>query len=132
MAHPKTAERTLVTLVVVATPETESELAVMLCVLEGEGIDAFVQGYFMSALFPGPRVGSYNSRRVLVHSSDREAAMTALAVLQPPLPDRTRWPDKLRVIIETFPLFGWFVPGSRRRKPDAAVEGEAHSSQGDS
>ena len=113
------------TLVAVAQPETESELAVMLCVLEGEGIVAFVQGFWFGALRPGPRIGSFNSRRILVSISDRDAAEAARAVLIPPLPDRTRWPDKLRIVIEALFLFGWFVPGTRRKddgRADVASE----------
>jgi hypothetical protein len=109
-----------VTLVVVAEPETESELAVMLCVLEGECIEAFVQGGALAVLFPGPRISSCNARRILVNTSDREAAVSALEVLRPPLPDRMRLRDKLRIVVETFFLFGWFVPGTRQKREDSA------------
>lgn len=115
------------TLVAVAVPETESQLAVMLCVLEGEGIDAFVQGYYFGALKPGPRIGSYNARRILVSEDDRDAARASLAILQPPLPDRTRWTDKLRIVIETLLLFGWFVPGTRRKRARSADDATSES-----
>jgi hypothetical protein len=105
-------------LALVAEPQTESELAVTLCVLEAAGIPAFVSSGFGS-VYPGPQIPSYNAHRVLVPSACRDDAAAALEVLQPPLPDRTRWRDRIRVLIEFFLLFGWFIPGHRRRSDDA-------------
>jgi hypothetical protein len=109
--------------VVAAEPQTESELAVTLCVLEAAGIPAFVSAG-VGSLYPGPQIASYNTRRVLVPSARRDDAKAALQVLKPPLPDRTRWRDKVRIVLESF-LFPWFVPGNRYRDDDADVGGDA-------
>ncbi|HEX5123329.1 MAG TPA: hypothetical protein VFV97_08775 [Rhodanobacteraceae bacterium] len=105
-----------VTLVVAAEPQTETELAMTLCLLEAAGVPAFVSAG-VGSLYPGPQIASYNTRRVLVPAACRDDAEAALRVLQPPLPDRTRWRDRLRVLLEWF-LFGWFVQGDRRRTDD--------------
>lgn len=102
------------TLVSVATPQTESELAVILCLLEAEDIPAFVHNGGFASLHPGPQIPLYNERRVMVPGACREDAAAALLVLKPPLPDTTMGRGKVRIVIETI-LFGWFVPGSRRR-----------------
>ncbi len=104
------------TLVVAAEPQTETELAMTLCLLEAAGVPAFVSAG-VGSLYPGPHIASYNTRRVLVPAACRDQAEAALRVLTPPLPDRTRWSDRLRVLLEWF-LFGWFVQGDRRRTDD--------------
>ena len=110
-------------LVVAAEPQTESELAVTLCLLEAAGIPAFVSAG-LGSLYPGPQIPSYNTRRVLVPSSCRDDAEAALQTLKPPLPDRTRWRDKVRIVLE-WSLFFWFIPGNRYRDDDADVGGDA-------
>ena len=107
-------------LAVVAEPQTESELAVTLCVLEAAGIPAFVSAGF-GRVYPGPQIPSYNAHRVLVPSVCREDALAALQVLQPPLPARTRWHDRVKIVIE-YLLFGWFFPRDRSRSDDADVD----------
>jgi hypothetical protein len=107
--------------VVAAEPQTESELAVTLCLLEAAGIPAFVSAG-LGCLYPGPQIAGYNTRRVLVPSACRDDAEATLQVLQPPLPDRARWRDKLRIILESF-LFFTFVPGNRYRD-DYGVVGD--------
>lgn len=106
-------------LAIVAEPQTESELAVTLCVLEAAGIPAFVSAGF-GGVYPGPQIPSYNARRVLVPSACRDDALAALQVLQPPLPARTRWHDRVKIVIE-YLLFGWFFPRDRNRSDDADV-----------
>ena len=107
-------------LAVVAEPQTESELAVALCVLEAAGIPAFVSAGFGSA-YPGPQIPGYNARRVLVPSVCRDEAVAALHVLQPSLPSRTRWHDRVKIVIE-YLLFGWFFPRDRSRSDDADID----------
>ena len=109
------------TLVAVAKPQTESELAVILCLLEAEGIPAFVHNGGFGGLHPGPQIPLYNERRVMVPDACREDAAAALLVLTPPLPDTTTRRGKVRIVVETI-LFGWFVPGSRRRRDAESPE----------
>jgi len=110
-------------LVAVAEPQTESELAVMLCVLEAEGIPAFVHNGGFGSLHPGPQIALYNARRVMVPIACQADAAAALLVLEPPMRDRITWRDKLRIVVEVI-LFGWFIPGPRRRRELATNDNE--------
>ncbi|MGN6729687.1 MAG: hypothetical protein ACTHJG_07635 [Rhodanobacteraceae bacterium] len=105
-------------LVAIASPQSESELSVMLCTLEAAGIQAFVQGGSFGSLFPGPQIPAYNARRIMVSSVDAPKAQEALAAFaQPPAPVTYHWPGFLNVLRMIFEasLFGWFVPGNSRR-----------------
>jgi hypothetical protein len=110
-------------LVVAAEPQTQSELAVMLCVLEAAGIPAFVSAG-LGSLYPGPQIPSYNAHRVLVPSACRDDAIAALQVLRPPLPAHTRWHDRVKIVLE-YLLFHWFVPRDRNRSDDAELDDAA-------
>ena len=103
-------------LVVAAEPQTESELAVTLCLLEAAGIPATVSAGFGGVL-PGPQIPFHTARRVLVPSACLEEAEAALRTIRPPLPDRTRARDRLRIVLE-FALFMWFIPGNRYRSDE--------------
>lgn len=69
------------TLVVVAAPDSESDLALIACVLEANDIPHFVQGGGFGGLFPGPQISGYNSRRVMVPASCVERAVELLSEL---------------------------------------------------
>jgi len=115
-------------LVPIAAPQTESELAVILCLLEAEGIPAFVHNGGFGGLHPGPQIPLYNARRVMVPGACRENAAAALLVVEPPLPETTTRAGKLRIVVETI-LFGWFVPGSRRKRETAPRDDNENASQ---
>jgi hypothetical protein len=107
------------TLEVVACPEYESDLALAVCVLEAHGIPHFVHGGAFGALWPGPQIATWNTRRILVPAPLAEEAREALAELasipaDEPEPVREAAPHFLRLILETF-LLGWFVPRRARR-----------------
>lgn len=106
-------------LVAVACPQSESELAVMQCALEARGVHFFVQGGGFGSLFPGPQIASYNARRIMVPSEELSMAKEALAPLLQPEPEpeyhRPGFPSIFRMVGEFF-LFGWFVPGKRKRR----------------
>jgi hypothetical protein len=90
----------------------------MLCTLEAHGIKAFVQGGGFGSLFPGPQIPWYNARRIMVSSADAPKAQEALSVfMQPAEAVPYKWPGILHVLRIIFEagLFGWFVPGKRRR-----------------
>jgi hypothetical protein len=110
-------------LVVVAQPWSESELAVMLCSLEARGIPTFVQGSGFGSLYPGPQIAFYNARRVMVPDSFAAEAQEALEVFtcqaEPHTFQRPSVLNMLRAILELV-LFGWFVPGNRRRSATAS------------
>jgi hypothetical protein len=113
-----------VSLVPIATPQTESELAVIVCLLDAAGIPAFVHNGGFGSLHPGPQIRLYNERCVMVPDACREDAAAALLVLKPPLPDTTTRRGRIRIVIETI-LFGWFVPGSRRSRDADSPDDES-------
>ena len=90
----------------------------MLCTLESHGIPAFVQGNGFGALHPGPQIASYNLRRIMVPDTYAAQGKEALSVFAQPLEssvsDSPNFLNKLRVVFELV-IFGWFVPGNRRR-----------------
>ena len=108
------------TLVAIANLETESQVVVATSLLVAHDIPHFVQGAGFGGLFPGPQIGSYNSRRLLVPQSSAVEATELLSDLLRQ-PDSTLpevvvkplgfWP-KLRIVLEVL-ILGWFVP--RRR-----------------
>jgi hypothetical protein len=110
-------------LVRVFDPNSEAELAIVLCLLEAHGIPAFVQGGHFGALYPGPQIAFYNARRVLVPDSCAADAREALAELaahaEHAQTSTLSALDKVRIVLETF-LAGWFVPGHRRRPIEPA------------
>lgn len=74
-------------LVVIATPRSESELSVMLCTLEAHDIPATVNGGGMGPIMPGPQIGFRSTCRLLVPEPYVAEAHEALAVfLQPEEP----------------------------------------------
>jgi hypothetical protein len=95
----------------------------MLCTLESLGIPAFVQGNGFGSLYPGPQIASYNSRRIMVPDAYAAQGKEALSVFAQPLessaPESPSFLNKLRVVLELV-IFGWFVPGNRRRAAAAS------------
>ena len=107
-------------LVSVAEPQTESELSVMLSLLEANSIPAFVQSGGFGGLLPGPQINAYNTRQIMVPSECANEARDILAILakpieEPILPSKTSALDKLRMLLE-FLFLGWFIPGHQQRK----------------
>ena len=110
-------------LTAIAFPQSESELSVMLCTLESHGIPSFVQGHGFGALYPGPQIASYNSRRIMVPDAYATQGKEALSVFAQPIEssvsESPSFLNKLRVVLELV-IFGWFVPGNRRRAAAAS------------
>lgn len=111
------------TLIVVAAPDNESDIALIACVLEANDIPHFIQGSGFGGLFPGPQINGYNSRRVMVPASCVERAVELLSELNlvgpVPVP---RQPEpsaagrsRAAMILESL-FLGWFVP-SRPPRP---------------
>lgn len=114
----------------VATPQTESELAVMVSLLDAHGIRHYVHNQGFGGLYPGMQVELYNVRRLMVPAGHAAEALDLLAVFSrqstaSEADDRMTLADKLRVAIETF-VFGWSFPSkrSRCRKQDEEEEGD--------
>ena len=107
-------------LVAVASPQNESELAVMLCLLEANNIPAYVQNNGYGGLLPGPQINIYNARRIMVPGPCEQEALETLKVLVPTAQEqqtamRPRARDKLRMVLEFF-FLGWWIPGYRWRR----------------
>ena len=99
---------------VVAIPETESDLALAVCVLQAHAIPHFVHGGAFGALWPGLQIAAYNARCIMVPAALAEEAAELLAELAPPpvapsttasAPAAHAWRNLLEVL-----LAGWFVP----------------------
>jgi len=64
----------------VATPNTESEMAVMVCLLDAYGIGHFVHNRGFGGLYPGLPIGQYNLRRIMVAKHQAQEAIELLSV----------------------------------------------------
>jgi hypothetical protein len=106
-------------LVAIASPQSESELSVMLCTLEAHGIPTFVQGSGFGSLYPGPQIAFYNARRIMVPSEYALEAKKALIIFAEPVeqhaPHQPTILHTLRIILE-FLVFGWYIPSNRQPK----------------
>lgn len=106
------------TLVPVACPQSESELACILCELEAHGIRAFVQGAGFGSLWPGTQISGYNMRRVMVSGFDVPQANQALAMFTHPAGPASsyKWPGMFHVLrmIAEVGFISWCVPVGRR------------------
>ena len=104
-------------LVRVAFPETPSELAVVVCLLEANDIPHFVHNAGFGSLYPGPQVAWYNNITVMVPASFADDAIEVLSVLSEHLSEpesslsgaNTPMKGKIRMIVEVI-VFGWFIP----------------------
>lgn len=98
---------------VVACPESESDLALAVCLLEAHGIPHLVHGGAFGALLPGPPIAGWNARRIMVPAAFVEEARHLLAdVVVVPLasePESAPAPGTLRKALEAW-LPAWFAP----------------------
>lgn len=109
-------------LVAIACPQTESELACMQCELEAHGIRVFVQGAGFGSLWPGVQILAYNARRVMVSTADLPRASAVLAPYTRPAgpPSPYQWPGLfhvVRMVVEVVVLY-WCVPVGWHRRRD--------------
>ena len=98
----------------VATPQTESEMAVMVCLLDAYGIQHFIHNRGFGGLYPGLQIRLYNVRRLMVPVDQAIEAHELLSVFvrQPSESDgdnRLTFSDKIRVFVETI-FIGWSFP----------------------
>ena len=103
------------------SPENEVQLALAKSLLEAEGIPFFVHNDHFGSLYVGIQIEFLNRKTIMVDEAYAPRARKVLAEFL----DNTRpepgpaagkyslW-DKLRMIAEGL-LFGWLVPGKRRR-----------------
>ena len=114
-------------------PQSQSDLAVVLCLLDAYGFPYFVHNLHFGGLYPGPQFDLYNLRRVFVPSEMAGDARQLLDDFLPGIETATQSMsvrDKVRVVVEVFVLMGWFIPGNKW--PDHCIEcnGESRQSNG--
>jgi hypothetical protein len=103
----------------VAHPQTASELAVMISLLEAHEICYFVLNRGFGSLYPGMSMHLFNDQRIMVVAPQAHEAFVLLGILQTPAEDASAWQeplgwgDKLRVAAELL-LGHWCFPMRRR------------------
>lgn len=102
---------------------TEAELLLLRSILDDAGIYFFVKNDVFGSLALGPQIDHYNRKTVYVHASQAGEARALLSefldktALGDPTPvEDLRLTDVLRMVAELL-VFGWFMPGRKRRSP---------------
>ena len=102
-------------------PADELELAMIRGVLDSEGIKYFVHNDNFGSMRVGPLIDLLNKKTIMVAAEDAEHAKGIITdLLGRELPEEAveeqySLSQKLRMIFETV-IFGWFVPGKKRRQ----------------
>ena len=105
-------------MITIAHPIDDMELLFIRMALEAEGIRYLVVGDGFGSLYPGVQLPVFNERPVRVNVADVERAVEVVEEVRKdfdPVSSDLAGSSKLRIVLETI-LFGWFVPGGRRRK----------------
>lgn len=90
-------------------------------VFDTEGIHYFIHNDHFGSMRVGPQIDLFNKKAIMVAAEDADRARAIIASLiegHPPEEDvqeRYSIGQKLRMVFEAV-LFGWFVPGKKRRK----------------
>ena len=105
----------------VASPQTQSELAVMVSLLDAYDIPYFILNRGFGGLYPGPQIHLYNIQRIMVRVDFANEARDLLAPFAgPPEEFETERTlsvrDKFRVLAEAV-LCAWFIPAKRAKRP---------------
>lgn len=105
------------------SPAGEAELLLLRSVLDGAGLHYFVKGDLFGSLTVGPQIDHYNRKTIYVHPEEHEEARALVAefLTKTSEPRRAaardlRLGDVVRMVVEVL-VFGWFMPGRRRRAP---------------
>jgi len=104
------------------SPKDEIELALIRSILDGESIPYFVHNDSFGSMEIGPRIELFNAKTIMVDEAYRDRARDLIAdFLQKTQVEHAEGGSSysglnwFRTILE-FALFGWIVPGRRRRK----------------
>ena len=109
-------------MVPIFTPQKQSDLSVVLCLFDAYGVPYFVHNSNFGGLYPGCQFYLYNWRRVFVPNEIASDARQLLDDFPPGIETTSHAMsnrDKLRVIVEAL-LLGWFIPGNKWPRSDAA------------
>jgi hypothetical protein len=105
-------------MITIAHPTDDMELLFIRMALDAEGIPYLVVGDGFGSLYPGVQLPIFNERPVRVNASDAERAVEVIREVRKdfdPVSANLDGSSKLRIVLETM-LFGWFVPGGKRRR----------------
>jgi len=99
----------------------EVELSLIRGLLDSEHIHYFIHNDHFGSMQVGPQIELFNKKAVMVDVADVDRARHVIEeFLGRELPEDVEviWDytlgQKIRIIVETL-LFGWFVPGKKRR-----------------
>ena len=104
-------------MVSVHSPKDEVDLRLLCSILESEGIPYFVHNDHFGTLRTGPRVELYNVKTIMVPRRHGAPACELIEnYLRSTKSERSACAlGRFRMVLETI-FFGWFVPGSDRRR----------------
>jgi len=110
---------------IAAIPDSESELAVMVSLLDAHEIPHYVQNRGFGSLYPGMQIPIYNVQRIMVPYAYAEETAGLLGAFchheeNTPSQETLGLGDRLRVIAELL-LGGWAFP-VRHRKFDRRAD----------
>jgi hypothetical protein len=103
-------------------PENQSELAVILSILQEHDIPYFVHNGGFGSLYPGLQIELLNRQTIMVPPSSANTAKALIEKFLSTQPkqgtaEKMKLKDKLRIFLEAI-LFGWFVPGSMENRKE--------------
>ncbi len=101
-------------------PENQSELAIILSMLQEHDIPYFIHNGGFGSLFPGLQIDLFNTQTIMVPPSAADIARKLIEDFIESKPiretsERMDIEDKLRIVLEGL-LLGWFIPGTRGHK----------------
>jgi len=102
-------------------PADELELAMIRGVLDSKGISYFIHNDHFGSMRVGPQIDLLNKKTIMVAPEDAERVKTIISDLlgrerpEDKVDEEYSLSQKLRMILETV-IFGWFIPGKRRRR----------------
>ncbi len=102
-------------------PVDELELAMIRGVLDSNGIKYFIHNDNFGSMRVGPQIDLLNKKTIMVATEDSERTKGLITDLlgrelpEEAVEEKYSLSQKLRMIFETV-VFGWFVPGKKRRQ----------------
>ena len=101
-------------------PENQSDLAIILSILQEHDIPYFVHNGGFGSLCPGLQIELFNAQTIMVPPSAADTARKLIEDFIESKPihetsEKMGIKDKLRIVFEGL-LLGWFIPGSKRYK----------------
>ena len=103
-------------------PRNEVELTFIKSIFDGENIPYFVHNDNFGSLQIGPQIDLFNAKTIMVDEACYDRAKDLITDFLNNMDDDTEpakatysLADRIRMVLEAL-VFGWFVPGKKRRK----------------